>query len=343
MAVKIFASLGLPIREKTSLAQSAMPNFAPLYSQPQCPNPSPPHSQESQVMHQARPMPPTPTPGIPSSPSLGPLYRTVQWAPYDPRPPSSAPETYSERSELPVVSLSQMLPPRRTLPFPSKNTKAPPSDSEVTTVLSSQAMVVDLPVAVVATKKRKPRTKTTQVKKAVAPKRVRGRQTTEKNATFQPLSLNEIATNPETIYVPATPEVVPSSRNNVSPISLSSSKRPTDDHYGTTSPESAEPRKRPKTANHLQPFADNVEPAEFMSRLDTWVREYHQTLPAPKPPAPVSPSATASDTLALYAAQPKEARMAAIDELICECLEDPSFGKLVEDVEDSWKRIGLGF
>lgn len=75
-----------------------------------------------------------------------------------------------------------------------------------------------------------------------------------------------------------------------------------------------------------------------MSRIDTWVREYHQTLPAPKPPA-----GTASDTLALYAAQPKEDRMAAIDEMICECLADPSFGKLVEDVEDSWKRIGLGF
>ena len=70
-----------------------------------------------------------------------------------------------------------------------------------------------------------------------------------------------------------------------------------------------------------------------MSRLDAWVREY-QHLPAPKP--------RDMNNLAAYAAQPREERMAIIDDLICECLGDESFVKLLEDVEQSWRRIGLG-
>jgi hypothetical protein len=307
-----------------------MTNFAPLYSQPQGLNPSPSHSQEPQVLHQA--WPPT---HMPKS------------SPYDPKPPSSAPETYSERSEPPAVSLSQMLPPKRVLPFPSKNPKLPPSDPEVITIRPSQATTEILPSIVAAAKKKKPRPKITK-KKTVAPNKARGPQTADTSATTQPPGLAETPINPDTIYVPSTPEAAPSSRNVVSPISLSSPKGPTDSHLGATSPSSAQPKKRlkvtqtPQTGNNpLRAFADTVEPAEFMSRLDTWVREYHQTLPCPKPPSP--PAQTASDTLALYAAQSKEDRMAAIDEMICECLADASFGKLVEDVEDSWKRIGLGF
>lgn len=330
MAVKIFTSIGLPIREKTSLAQPAITNFAPLYSQPQFPIPSPSHSQEHQVLHQARP--PTHMPKLSS---------------YDPRPPSSAPETYSERSEPPVVSLSQMLPPKRILPFPLKNPKLPPSDPEVITVPPSQAITETLPSVATATKKRKPRPKTTKAK-VVAPNKARGSQKADTSAITQPPGLAETPINPDTICVPSTPEAAPSSRNVVSPISLSSPKGTADNHLETTSHSPAQPNKRlkatqtPQTGNNpLGPFADTVEPAEFMSRLDAWVREYHQTLPCPKPPQPTTQ--TASDTLALYATQSKEDRMAAIDEMICECLADASFGKLVEDVEDSWKRIGLGF
>lgn len=345
MAVQIFASLGLPIREKAALPQPAMTSFVPLYSQPQCPVPSASHSHESQVMHQPRPTRPTATRGILSMTNLGSSHQTAQWDSYDTRPPNSAPETYSERSEIPEVSLSQMLPPKRTLPFPSKNSKVPPPDPDVATVTPSQALVVDmamdLPAAATPTKKRKSRATAPRAKTAAAPKRVRGRKTTEQNTAVHAPRLNETPINPETVCVPATPEAAPPSRKIVSPISLSSPKGPTD----TSSTERAKPAERLPTVNPHPPFADNVEPAEFMSRLDTWVREYHQSLAAPKPPAPASsPSlATASDTLALYAAQTQEERMAAIDEMICECLEDPSFAQLVQDVEDAWKRIGLGF
>ena len=75
-----------------------------------------------------------------------------------------------------------------------------------------------------------------------------------------------------------------------------------------------------------------------MRRLDAWVLEY-QHLPAPKPR---DLSADKINNLAAYAAQPREERMAIIDDMICECLGDESFVKLLEDVDQSWRRIGLG-
>lgn len=74
-----------------------------------------------------------------------------------------------------------------------------------------------------------------------------------------------------------------------------------------------------------------------MTRLDAWVREY-QDLPAPKPRDLVAANI---NNLAAYAVQPREERMAIIDDMICECLGDENFIKLLEDVDQSWRRIGL--
>lgn len=79
-----------------------------------------------------------------------------------------------------------------------------------------------------------------------------------------------------------------------------------------------------------------ISPMEFMNNLDEWVRKY-QDLPAPRPR-----EAPQSD-LAAYAAQSDKDRLTAIDNMICDCLGDENFLKLVEDVDRSWKRIGLGF
>jgi len=98
---------------------------------------------------------------------------------------------------------------------------------------------------------------------------------------------------------------------------------------------------------HFQPAADeqssqpgltpsNIAPAEFLDSLDGWIRKY-QNMPAPKPPQ------SAKEQLAEYAQQSDEDRAKAIDNMICECLEDENFIKLVEDVEGAWRRIGLGF
>lgn len=67
------------------------------------------------------------------------------------------------------------------------------------------------------------------------------------------------------------------------------------------------------------------------------MREY-QDLPAPKPRDLIA----GNNNLAAYAVQPREERMAIIDDMICECLGDENFVKLLEDVDQSWRRIGLG-
>lgn len=80
-----------------------------------------------------------------------------------------------------------------------------------------------------------------------------------------------------------------------------------------------------------------------MQRLDHWVRKYHDQIPAPAPKPVAIPATTNQESLAAYAAQPESERLAALDEMICDCLEDENFVKLCEDVEKSWKRVGLGF
>lgn len=81
---------------------------------------------------------------------------------------------------------------------------------------------------------------------------------------------------------------------------------------------------------------EEISPSEFMSSLDSFVREY-QHLPAPRP------QPTAAEDLAAYAAQPDEVRQAVIKDLILEVLGNENFVKLVEDVDAEWRRIGLGF
>ena len=84
------------------------------------------------------------------------------------------------------------------------------------------------------------------------------------------------------------------------------------------------------------PFLTPIQPVEFMASLDTWIRNYHHL------PCPIS-GFTAADHLAEYAGRNDEERSQVIENMICECLQDENFGKLAEDVERTWRRIGLGF
>ncbi|KAI9818791.1 MAG: hypothetical protein M1827_007611 [Pycnora praestabilis] len=49
-----------------------------------------------------------------------------------------------------------------------------------------------------------------------------------------------------------------------------------------------------------------------------------------------------TENLAAYAAQSDQDRLVAIDDMICQNLMDDNFLQLCEDVENSWRRIGLG-
>ena len=73
----------------------------------------------------------------------------------------------------------------------------------------------------------------------------------------------------------------------------------------------------------------------FMEGVDDFVRR-HAPRPAAIPPSP----APISD-LQEYAKIPESKRLEALDELIMKYIDDDNFKTLCQDVEKSWKRIGL--
>ena len=90
----------------------------------------------------------------------------------------------------------------------------------------------------------------------------------------------------------------------------------------------APPEQTPKTI---------IPPADLLALLNTWATT--STLFQPPPTLPQ----TSKDLLADFASKDDETRAQALDDMICECLEDANFPQLVEDVEGAWMRIGLGF
>lgn len=277
------------------------------------------------------------------------------------RPTSSAPEPYRDRSSTARLSLSQMLPPKRVLPFATKPTKPPtpapnpeaatcsiPHDltaantspakkMKITTkpVASTEALATDTRERIADNELQQPET-------AIGPKE----GPTDISSIAQTLSE---ASEPGSNTVPpkakttsragakATPKprksAVPKTRTKSaakgSPTRSSSPKQ-------SLSTSARDERSQKVPSRNL--FGDQIAPAEFMTRLDAWVREY-QDLPAPKPRDLIAGDI---NNLSAYALQPREERMAIIDDMICECLGDENFVKLLEDVDHSWRRIGLG-
>ncbi|KAL8800559.1 MAG: hypothetical protein Q9182_005114 [Xanthomendoza sp. 2 TL-2023] len=88
---------------------------------------------------------------------------------------------------------------------------------------------------------------------------------------------------------------------------------------------------------------ENITEEEYFARLDHWVRKYHNATPGPIPNSTTIPATTDAAQLAAYAAQPEKLRLEVIDTMICECLADPNFEKLMEDVEKTWRRVELEF
>lgn len=98
---------------------------------------------------------------------------------------------------------------------------------------------------------------------------------------------------------------------------------------------------KPVTALEAESQTDtfaNISPEEYMDRLDDWVRKC-RAFPTSTSPQMLDDS----EKLAKFSALPDDERLKVIDNMIMQCLDDENFVKLVEDVEKSWKRIGLGF
>lgn len=332
--VELFESLGFQISDRTP---AELPNGPQISSQPHYAGLS---TSISQDLH-------PPAPLIPAVPMTGPLPfpdfipRATTSCGVETRPTSSAPEIRSVRPFTAPLSLSQMLPPKRVLPFPSKNQKPSTPDSEKT---PSCSLPEDPEFAVnpVTADSNKALTATASGAHTLSPEALTTNAAISQNPVEPPGNTTTLA-DAEMIDVPSTPEVPPTIPKSRSTASIPVKKAGKPRRKPPSKPkEVIEPRKNPKsrtgpskTPNQAPNVFEDVEPADFMARLDGWVRQY-QHLPAPRP------LESTSENLTSYAAQSKEERMMIIDEMICKSLEDENFVKLVEDVGESWRRIGLG-
>ena len=306
---------------------------------------------------------PTVTPSLPPrlmpSPELG--SRSSAFG-YEARP-IGATQTQSESLLTDSATLSRMLPPKRTLPFPEEKEKPPSKDDEATTVEEPNA---ELP------KNKKANTKTTyQTRSRAKNGKAEAKYSRRKGSlpTPEPSSSAREAPTKETLLVTLNTRKPPSSSApprtsspvrepaqqvdlgsdslafpSSPPVLIALNKHPltTLESTKTNERQGQAPVEPSSSATQRQqgPFDSvlpKMSPAELLDSVDGWIRKFNNL------PAPPQPSQTAKELLAEYAKQNDEARAKAIDNLICECLEDENFVKLVEDVEGAWRRIGLGF
>lgn len=273
------------------------------------------------------------------------------------RPTSSAPEPYRDRSSTAPLSLSQMLPPKRVLPFPAKLTKPTTPTPNIEEAIYSNSH--DLTAAITSPAKEiKTITKLAASTEALAtkmPERIaeNGQQqpeTAEGPNSGEPTDISSTAqalleaSEPGSTKVPPKTKTTLKGRAKATRKPRKSAVPKTRSKPAATgcSTRSSSPKRSLPPPTREQPsrnlFGDEIAPAEFMTRLDAWVREF-QDLPAPKPRDLIEGN---MNNLAAYAVQTRDERMAIIDDMICECLEDKNFVKLLEDVDQSWRRIGLG-
>ncbi|KAL8846064.1 MAG: hypothetical protein Q9221_008810 [Calogaya cf. arnoldii] len=288
--------------------------------------------------------------------------------------PSSITRSKSpERPATAPLTLTQLMPPRRELPF----AKQPAAQG-----ISSETVVEETPQK--ADKKPASRAKAKQTKQPSRPSSSRSKPTSasskQDSGTEQSMIVrlktgptSDLKTTDPTFNLPIMPTTSAAKNTTTNPVLAEvTPNRPNTRSRNTASPFRTDPLQAPSRTNtetilptnkeNIVPInttesssantksipqttSKDITPEEYMTRLDHWVRKY-QDLPAPTPkpkPAIAIPASTDKDDLAAFAAQPEKERLAAIDEMICEYLEDPNFATLCEDVEKSWKRIGLGF
>ena len=253
------------------------------------------------------------------------------------RPPSSAPEAQYQRPVTAPLSLSQMLPPRRVLPFPAKKEKpkAPQEELDRQPLSSSLDPLQRELTPPKTSKPRKSRAKTTKPKASVPSSVTKGKaNVTEPYDQSKPPETSNAPRRTESSDIPPTSDKETRTSDTLRP----SNSPHRNDNEPAVAPHDA-PKMPADQKNPPSPTSKTLEgagPDEVMDRLDHWVRKY-QDLPVPRKPE------TAAENLAAYAMQPEETRLAVIDDMIVECIGDENFIKMVEDVDKSWKRIGLGF
>lgn len=314
--------------------------------------------------------------------SAGAIPSTKQWTAVNaqgvPLPdPEMLARPATTPASLPQIpeSFSQMLPPRRILPFdlPATEPKSKTVSDGLETTQSHDGQNSSEPPAPkkAATRggkqppKPKPKPKAKPVK---APKAKKSKKTDDVVATpLEPAGFgvidsqvenNDMGDNPS--HRPAEPAApAPVAETGPSPVNQSGRKRPSAEMESVQDnqqePRSAvcpecqqalnQPNSQDGQINQKMPLppANPVLNAAPMASVVVDPSSEHPTpIEAGISKPATGPPLTANNSLAAYAAQSDEHRLAAVDTFLCQNLMDDDFLKLCEDVERSWRRIGLG-
>ena len=236
----------------------------------------------------------------------------------DTRRPATAPTIAKEDS------ISDLLPPRRILPFPQlpakKSELGVPPQVEMTSVTEEKVS------------KKKTAAKVTRVKSKLVGGITKSIPNSS-NAKSTKGDLSKESTKPTIRKLDQLASTTLNILGNRTKIRKSSGNL----DYNDTHPQqgAAKTRSKPSTDKGKIILQDESEiTEEFAQTVDDFVRK-HGSHPAPIEP-PIS-------DLAEYAAMPEEERLAALDAFILNLVSNDNFAVLCEDVEKSWRRIGLGF
>ena len=290
-------------------------------------------------------------------------------------PSSSAPAPVERPFTAPTVT-SQMLPPRRELPFPlPRSNFTPSSSSEQPKPIATKASAVEKapPRGKGKSKPNTPRKRKAPPRK-IAPKEnlAPTAESTMPSKSYNADANVELAENwcPPPSAQPSpdksdlvnrhsnyqmgsfsqqAPELMPK------PSSLIGAQDATYSLHNLFSPQrpeltpnassvaSASPSRM--VSSPIKTSPPNQEPSmttqgfaldEYISRLGQWIKHNNDK--------PASPTILENGkALATYGALPSEEKNTTIDNMLCDCLEDPKFLRLVEDVQSSWLRQGFSF
>ena len=302
---------------------------------------------------------PRPQSGLLPSPILNSTYEPFRS--FKSRPVSAPEQTQTQQEYTNAPPLSQMLPPERTLVYHGTKNNPFPFNVDETTSQDEPAQAKAAVTKVKAKRQTKPRAQPAKPRKS----RAKVQQTAISSEPLAPSSPSPACRVQNDDLVPDGPSGVASSELQATlpiskPLALSitnsfkrslsnqslnhPNKRQAQTRAETVTEDVTESVGR-KAVTEQAPQAQqhkatnplvNIDNYALLESIDDLMRKYHE------PPAPRLSSQTSKDYLAEYAAQDEEDRVKALDNLICQCIQDEKFVKLMEDIEGAWKTIGLG-
>ena len=256
------------------------------------------------------------------------------------QPMSASEQTPTEREYTHPLPLSQMLPPKRILPFSEKAVQS-----------FKAALPEEQSKEMPTTTKFKVKRQIKRRAQSAKPRKSGAKAEAESNPSDSlvlTLKLPERSVRVNAPSSSAPSRITPSSQPRAPP-SIDSRKRPLTDlsiiqPNKQTRTESVidATTEAPRTASEHPPQAQppqtahrlvNIGSPELLDSIDKLMRKYHD-LPAPKP-APQ----TAKEQLADFAALNEEDRLKTVDKMILECLQDENFGILMDTLDLAEDRV----